>query len=93
MSTISSRKSSTAKKPPVNKKLLYVLGVVLVVVFALKMMPGLLGGGGTHAAPIGASTFHFHKTPQRTTKSGGTGTIAASTRDPFAPPPGYEGTH
>jgi len=93
MTVAGSSRAGAAKKPAANKKLVYVLGAVFVLAVVLKLMPGVIGGGSTHLAPIGTSTFHYHKTPQGVAKPGGTGNVAASTRDPFAPPPGYEATH
>jgi hypothetical protein len=79
-------------KPKANKKLFVLLGVVIVLVIALKAAPSLLGGGAG-----AVKTFHpssvFHLRPATTVppSSGGPALAVRPSRDPFAAPPGVVG--
>jgi hypothetical protein len=90
MTAMAARGSRSGKKEAVNKRLLYVLGAVLVLVVALKLMPGVLGGGTSSVKPFRPTTsFHFRSTPAPAPGSVGAGAVTRPSRDPFAPPPGY----
>ena len=77
-----------AKAPRLNKKLLIVLGVVIVLALASQVFPSLLGGGSGAVKAFQPSTyFHHTKVTTPTTPGANNPSIAVRpTRDPFAPP-------
>jgi hypothetical protein len=83
----SGRSPAGRSKAP-NRKLLYVLGVVIVLALALKVVPGLLGGGG-HAARVQPRiAFHLATPGVGKASPGSNAPIGRPARDPFATPPG-----
>jgi hypothetical protein len=80
------RKKSAAP----NKLLLAVLGVVIALALAFKLVPSLVGGGAgvSPLQPLG--TFHLQRPgTAATTNAGSTGPVGRPARDPFGAPPGF----
>jgi hypothetical protein len=72
-------------KPKTNKKLFIVLGVVIVLVFAMRVMPSLMGGGAAVKPFTPSSVFHAHRVVAPATSGSGI-VVTRPSRDPFAPP-------
>jgi hypothetical protein len=80
-------------RPKTNKKLFIVLGVVIVLVLAMKVLPSMMGGGGAVKAFQPSSIFHAHKAVPTAPTNGNSATVVRPLRDPFAPPAGAVVSH
>ncbi|HWW53751.1 MAG TPA: hypothetical protein VNY84_08275 [Acidimicrobiales bacterium] len=78
-------------KPKTNKKLFIVLGVVIVLVLAMKVLPSMMSVGGAVKKFQPSSIFHAHKPTPAATTNGNATVVVRPARDPFAPPalPGH----
>lgn len=80
-------------RPKTNKKLFIVLGVVIVLVLAMKVLPSMLSTGGAVKTFQPSSIFHAHKPIAATATNGNAATVGRPPRDPFAPPPAVVVSH